>query len=225
MKKLMLAAFCVLALCPVFGQVVKLTNATDSPISYTGTAAYSAKSTVVNVSGHNLTAKPMVLVVANIYSTGYEGVKQTMYYQHDFFFKQNEIAPSSDFEITDISWNVHVLPQGNAPRTAPHAEGETLFVQFADGTTWGDSKNGLKALTERKQAEELLKAMVSAYQSGGESALLPILAPDVEGGTYVSSMVKHLRMVQADSGTAALMEDVKARLAKAESRRANGNFL
>ncbi|SRR6266851_3748419 len=120
---------------------------------------------------------------------------------HDFYFKQG-ITPT---EATAV--DAH-----DDGRT--YISAELLFVQFADGSTWGDSTLAADLLARRKPQKDFLENVLLAYQSQGEQAFVDQLQQEKE----FRGLATHLLDIQKQSGTAAAVDVVKDRLAAANSR-------
>lgn len=60
------------------------------------------------------------------------------------------------------------------PNQADEAKitGSVLFVQFVDGSTWGNRKEGETVLVERRNSVDKLQALASLYRDKGEAAFI-----------------------------------------------------
>jgi hypothetical protein len=54
-------------------------------------------------------------------------------------------------------------------------EAAVLFVQFEDGSTWGDDQAGKGMLAERPQKLAYLKRLVETYYESGDAAFAVLL--------------------------------------------------
>jgi hypothetical protein len=121
---------------------------------------------------------------------------------HDFYFKHG-ITPT---EATAV--DAH-----DDGRT--YTSAELLFVQFADGSIWGDFKLAVDLLAQRKPQKAFLERVLLAYQSQGEQAFVDQLQQEKQ----FLGLTARLLGVQRQAGTQAAVDVVKERLAAADSRR------
>lgn len=73
---------------------------------------------------------------------------------------------------TGPNWAVDVIDDHPDPVKLKEATGDgaVLFVQFDDGTTWGDVGAAKRLLDSRPQRLAFLKRLVDTYYEGGEAA-------------------------------------------------------
>ena len=120
---------------------------------------------------------------------------------HDFYFKHG-ITPT---EATAV--DAH-----DDSRT--YISAELLFVQFADGSTWGDSKLAVELLARRTPQKTFFENVLSAYQSQGSRSFVDQLQQERQ----FIGVAARLLDIQKQSGTQAAVDVVKERLAAANSR-------
>jgi hypothetical protein len=145
----------------------------------------------------NYGKKPIVLIVGDLqFSNG-----PVMPFAHENLFKQNLVLPGDSESFED--------PGNQASLTI-------TFVQFGDGTTWGDpgGKSAQFALARRQAALAYLPTLANA---GTEEGFVTALnQPQTNTNT-----VKEQRRYQADvasGGASVTWANVKARWAAAQSR-------
>jgi hypothetical protein len=145
----------------------------------------------------NSGTKPIVLVVGDLkFSNG-----MSMPFAHENIFKQSLTMPGDSESFED--------PGNDATLTI-------TFVQFGDGTTWGDpsGKSAQSALARRTAALTYLPTLAN---SGTEEGFVSVLNQP-QTNTYT---VKEQRRYQADvasGGASVAWANVKARWAVAQSR-------
>ena len=116
---------------------------------------------------------------------------------HDYYFKPDGIA-SGAIEVFD-----------DAKASEP---GHVLWVQFVDGTEWGDHRIGLSnLLLHRQPTLRWVSEMVSAYSHGGKKEFSAYL----ESNKEVDGFVKHVWIMQKQTGTDGALGHLKIRLASA----------
>jgi hypothetical protein len=140
-------------------------------------------------------------------------------YNHDFFFKDYGLAPG---ETLGIPVGDGLTVTFDATNLRERADSELKFVQFDDGTTWGDNAvlESLKA--DRAGTELYLRGLLQAYADQGEKGLVSVLQTRPKGGAY--NDYQRLIHLQKESGTAATLEAIRSRLKIAEERDATGKF-
>jgi hypothetical protein len=93
----------------------------------------------------------------------------------DNFFS-NLLQPGAT-DTLEESWRFGTASSGaesmpGEERSTPSANVSMLFVQFADGSTWGDSASARTALESRTDTVSRLMALESIYRGDGENALI-----------------------------------------------------
>ena len=102
---------------------------------------------------------------------------------HDYFFTGDVLVPGVSEGVTSGPINLVAHPQGDVPTTEGHssnraitASAEIEFVQFQDGSTWGDSDSKTKAFQARSATLQRLQSLRRVYAERGEKAFLNALA-------------------------------------------------
>ena len=105
--------------------------------------------------------------------------------------------------------------EGVEPQKAP-LDARTLFVQFADGSKWGDPSVGDALLSQRTTVQDFLERLKGA--SGDSQAFLAILKEDQTPATSVWATREHLNLLLQQSDLKAVVNNVNERLAIAHQR-------
>ena len=199
-------------------------SASDSPISFTGATKVLKTGTACVVTAHNNSSKSLLAMVATAdVATAHEW-DQPVTFQYDGFSKEVLIDPGLDFDVVDeglYSGVESALVNGVWVETPPqkfacHAKTKVLFVQFADGSTWGDYQTGKDVMARRAKNIALLSHLVDAYDIGGEAAFAAAL---VEPESR-----RHPLKFEADYFKITVIDLVRKRLAAAQKRQASGIF-
>jgi len=214
----------------VFGQKKAQTfevsdlSASDSPISFTGATKVLKTGTACVVTAHNNSSKSLLAMVATAdVTTRYER-DQPVTFQYDGFFKETLIGPGLDFDVVDEGMYsaVEVRYVNGVPVEPPppnflcHANAKVLFIQFEDGSTWGDYQTGKDVMARRTTTIAWLGHLVDAYDSGGEAAFAAALdEPESK---------RHQLKFEADYFKITVIDLVRKRLAAAQKRQASGIF-
>jgi hypothetical protein len=173
MKRLLTA---VILTATVAAQTIPIVDrsAVDSPISLRGTVTFGT-STVsdCSVTGHNNSSRMIVAYVLDFRAVLPDGQPFWYTQSHDHFLKDEAMVkmaspqPELDFDA--------YLDCGDAPfaarTTQPQATIEVKFVQFDDGSTWGDDAAVQRAMLQRRETLAYMNLLEAAYAKGGFSAL------------------------------------------------------
>lgn len=99
----------------------------------------------------------------------------------------------------------------------PSASATTLFIEFSDGTTFGDVSSAAELLTSRRQAISVLRSLRAASEASGEDAFALALEQHAQDA-QVENLLKLLREVKKSSGPGAALRRVRDILEAAASR-------
>ena len=137
--------------------------------------------------GKNAASKEILAYVVEFRSSQYK------LFSNDFYFKSEGVAPG-EVETFEV--------KASEP-------GHVLWVQFADGSEWGDRRSDL--LTHRKTLTHLASEMMNAYSHGGEKEFLAYL----EANKGVDGFVQHVWRMKDQDGTESAIDNLRNRLASA----------
>lgn len=128
----------------------------------------------VEGSVRNLSDKAVLLMVVHFESSGVRGPSLSYTYQEDHFFG-SDVLESGNFEdlrssplrFGDTMVNgrpVEYVAESSGP---PTATAQVVFVQFVDGSIWGDSELARDALNDRVQTLQELHRLEEMFRSEG----------------------------------------------------------
>jgi hypothetical protein len=108
----------------------------------------------------NTSGKGILAFFAIIEPTDSRGQSVPCHSRADFIFKDFVLAPQAErfacpMDISNGS--------GEPGATVVKAVGTVLWVQFEDGSTWGDAESGKQILSVRSQKLAFLKKLVADY--------------------------------------------------------------
>jgi hypothetical protein len=133
---------------PLFAQTpIQDVSAAGGPLSLSGTTA--------NIVGQNVSQKEILLYVIEFKAV--RGVGGSLF-RHDYYFKPNGVLPGTTENISEMS------PE---PIDAALSLGVVQYVQFVDGTEWGDRTAGDPIIGNRKPVFGLFSQMITACNAGG----------------------------------------------------------
>ena len=209
------------------GSITFSEQVTDGKVLQTQTAT---------ASGTVLSEKPIVALVAHFEWFGFGGDRSVSSARHDHFFGAQDLTKGLSIDFLVPEGNVLTMPQGEVPTNdnngavpASKYTVELAFVQFADGTIWGDKNIGDELTAQRADITAYLQHLVSAYESGDKESFVAAmeLAPvstKHQQRTSAFAVRKHVQMIQSQSGREAAIAFVRDELTNAAARRASGNF-
>ena len=208
----------------LFGQqTVSITDNSPagSPVSITGAVTFPDSSKVVcSITGHNHSSRSIIASWVEMKLTKPTGEPGEISFERDRFFKSLPVSlPESDFLISsDCRMGIELDVQ-RTPQT-PEAHATVVFLQFEDGSIWGDTKVGAQLTAQRLEVLAFLNWLKSAYSTDGPDGLEKALAQDQKPGTMAWAKLNMMRMIRTSSGISAVVEAIDQNLVTAEARRA-----
>jgi hypothetical protein len=203
-------------------QTIKISDDSPlgSPVSLKGAVSFGDSDSVnCSITGHNRSSKAIITLAVELKLNKPSGEPGELQFERDHFFKELTISsPRVDFPITSDCQMGHEadIPRLSAP---PDAHAKLLFVQYEDGSSWGDRRVASQLLAERLTVLEFLQSLRTAYSVGGPEKLTDALSKDQQPGTMVWSKMAGLRMIRDGSGVKAVADAVDKNLATAEARK------
>jgi hypothetical protein len=156
----------LLASSLAFGQKFQDVTAKDSPLSLSIRLCPGDSERCVFA--HNNSSKGVLALDAIVKLTDAKGELVTLYARQDYAFK---FGPLEFREERPIA-----LAEGTEPdEKVAQAVGAVLWVQFEDGSIWGDPESGKTLRGTRPQRLSFLKRLVETYYESGEDAFNAIL--------------------------------------------------
>lgn len=201
--------------CPVrlSGQM----DLTESKVAGAPQASFAYKLVATNLSAKTL----MAMVVLSHVGTS-NGPLLSQHNEFDAYFShQMEIASGQEFIDEHREHNLSFSMQGreNTAKTSPAAHTEVIFLQFTDGSTWGDGQDDqvISVMKTRAVLHESLRGLVTAVTEGGESEFLKALEAKSDD-EHADWALSKIRRHQKQNGTAAAISTVRDWLAVADAR-------
>jgi hypothetical protein len=212
MKPMMLTIL-LLACGLVFGQQLRDVSAKGSPVSLL--VQHNDADMRSYAAARNNSSKGILALVAVVRTTDDYGRVVPCDSYMDNAFKSGVLAPKEERFAC-------LLEPADEGAKVTNAEGAVLFVQFDDGTTWGDLNAGKEMLAARPKKLAFLQKLVATYYQSGEDAFTALLneamqkSPEDVLAACLTSDAKHEKI--------ATTELAKRRLAAAQEWRALGIF-
>ena len=217
-------------------QTVRISDDTPnrSPVSITGTWTFDPKNPnnmACSITGHNQYNRSIITYFAHLKYVKPNGEWNEVRIQREHFFKQDDLAgSSSDFPLTlpcdELGGGDEFPPVIYAP-APPEVRVKTVFVQFDDGSSWGDSQVAADLMRERMETLAYLRALKAAYATGGSEALVETLQQNQPTRTADNRIKWHLvfeteatlRYLLAEFGLQAVQDRIEDSLARAEEHK------
>jgi hypothetical protein len=147
-------------------------------MSLSDDASKSIRSYQVDGRLHNTSNKEVMLLIVHFAGNGTSGPTLNFTYQKEYFFSLNVLGKESleDFHSAMVRLKFPPVGQPIQERqvegsAVPAASAETVFVEFVDGTTWGDSELAQDAFDERRETLRELGKLERLLRDGEEQAL------------------------------------------------------
>jgi hypothetical protein len=120
----------------------------------------------------NISEKAILAYFATTEATDSRGQSVPCHFRADLVFKNGVLPPQKEGYACpmDIS-----SPPGNPSAKIVKAVGAVLWVQFEDGSTWGDAESGRHILSMRAPKLAYLQKLVAEYDENGEASFNAIL--------------------------------------------------
>ena len=227
-----------------FGQDDRLTitvpvldeSAAASPIKMTGRAVFSEGtengkavcSYHCEIESRNVSQQRIVLLVMAEEFHCSNGLDDKRISGHEYLFERELLGPGKA-----ITYPSHYCTSerivGPVPSIArvPCAGVTTLYVQFQDGTSFGDDKYAQHILQIRQGALKVLRRLQEIYQMQGEEKFREALRrqPDPreigEASSVENRFIEPLRKIQREFGTAEVIRRIREKLSNAEVKLAD----
>ena len=170
---------------------------------------------------HNNSSKGVLALVAVTDVTGVSGQIIPITSRGDLVFKVNAIGPGQDRGIGFID-SSELAPAPPNPDGSVHAEGAVLFVQFEDGSTWGDPRAAKEMIAVRSEKLAFLKHLVEIYDASGDAAFTSALN-ETKLGSPLYSVAGCLKS-DAEYEKMPVIDLARKRLVAAQAWQASGIF-
>jgi hypothetical protein len=177
-------------------------SASGSPLEISGTARLEQHATAnqlewswgERIFAKNASHKEILLFIATLNELGGRGNGQraapgdgpTYEIDDDRFFSETVIKPGESLVIRDTvpgTQNVACCINPLDATEAPRAEFRLIFVQFSDGSTFGDSEQATEALAARNTIMNGLRELLQSYAQGSSAFVTKLKESSSFSGT------------------------------------------
>ena len=179
----------------------------------------SGEVTFTNTSGRNIVA----LEAATSVKCMRGRAMPTVYHYDRLFFQANGLAAGESISGPVEDMGDELFPRDiSAAPTPSHATVEIQFVQFEDGSTWGDSSMITQSRARRHEIESFLGQLSSA---GSDQEFDSMLDKALSSTKILPHATAYkVSLIRQKAGTKAARADVRERLRVATGREASGKF-
>ena len=195
-----------------------------SPLAISGTASFTELFTVQSVASsgnfsvkaRNRSGKSIILMLAGFDAAGPHGGGTHHAIKIDHFF-WGGIAPGESFELARGRWRKQISAlrrDSLEPAAEPKAEVRIQYVQFEDGSIFGDEAAAKGAIDLRPVILEALRRLDKA---GNKEEFLALLKQNIQPDD-ADRFLATFRETQKKYGTAAARAQVRRGLVVAEGR-------
>lgn len=164
-----------------------------------------------NITMRNIGSRPIVAYVASLRGRTPNGNFEGANYESDETFGALFVPGQTESWPSGGGTEVRPQPADLKP-TTPAAEARIVFVQFADGTTFGDAKAGEPLLLLRQQSLESLAQLDALYVTQGEQAFIQAAQQPGAGG------MMGIAQMEKQDGPVATISHIRRMLATAKER-------
>jgi hypothetical protein len=173
-----------------------------------------------NILAKNISGKTILTFVAWLDLTPAYGGPEHSVRQYECFFAPDVIKPGEDHTLSQPRPGYSIDPYDPADSPQPaRAELRIVYVQFLDGSVFGQETLGRHIRSLRKQTWHHLKDLDKTYTKLGEADFLQELSETVEPGE-VDVFIENIRQTQRTSGTVAAVLKIQSALEFARERQA-----
>lgn len=189
-------------------------------ISETTTGRLVQTSISSNINAKNISSKTILALVVSIEVSPVHAAMRRSTKEFDCFFGPDVIKPGDQESFPEPSGRATTEPYdpSSSPRT-PEANVRVLYVQFTDGSRFGDETFAGHLKELRRITLQNLRRLDRAYRRGGETAFVEELNETVSP-IEVNNFLETIRRTQRARGTQAALAQVQTELRFAKEHQA-----
>jgi hypothetical protein len=129
-----------------------------------------------NISFTNLSSKSILLIISKINVSGLTNTDDQQTKIDECFFGDHVFNFGSTEVLEDSSTRFGESTGDTKEEEEPTATAEVVFVQFVDGSTWGNREAGKGAVDERRLTIERLRVLAHTYRAASHKQFTNELA-------------------------------------------------
>lgn len=152
-----------------------------APLKVTGTVTASDEPSEVpryrfaaNVAMTNVSAKPILLMLVTLDIVSTLPMSLNHLEEEDYFFEPRLLQPQSSAILQRAlgKFSEPSRKEDLLAKVRPSAHAKVVFVQFSDGSSWGDAVAAERSLSNRQKALERLEVLDQVYRKRGKKEFL-----------------------------------------------------
>lgn len=152
-----------------------------APLKVTGTVTANDRpfevprySFAANVAMTNVSDKPILLMLVTLDIVTALPMSLNYLEEEDYFFEQRLLQPRSSAMLQRVlgKFGEPSRKEDFSVKAKPSAHARVTFVQFSDGSSWGDAVAAGRSLSNRQKALERLEVLDQVYRKRGKKEFL-----------------------------------------------------
>ncbi len=206
------------------------TTVPGSPLQVSGQASFDETVVANGVTSHrsedvtarNISAKPILLIVASFQEAGPKSSGEDVEIVADRFFREKAVLPGEIVSLWHRPFGEHYISEpfrlDPSQKRPAKAQFSLRFVQFSDGSTFGEPRAAKKWLDGRNSTLISLKHLRQIYDEQGEPSFLQALEkdPKADGSSPLWNQIRTIQRTRGARAAAAFI-DRELRLASLHS--------
>jgi hypothetical protein len=189
----------------------------DAPVAIAGTVAVNDEivgewlkfSYATDLSAVNISSKGVLAVVIKMHVRGINSTGMGSTLRKDYFFLPRGLEPNTEFSIHGTDGPIlERRDRVVARRTRSKAVAKVAFIQFIDGSTWGDVDEAQGMLEERSLTQKELEFLEQVYTTSGEERFMA----EIMEGPRSSARVYLSDFYSANKDPAAVLAEMRSML-------------
>lgn len=170
----------------------------------------------------NVSGKPVVALVESLAIEYADGHKSGRKAQYELFFHPDLMKPGDQLSFSQNEPEVALFDKLAVGPVKPKCEVTALWIQFADGSTFGDRRNAESLLAGRRMTLDGLSRLRNVYEQKGPDQFIQEVRKHAEpaaGDSYLDMYFEQLRTYYGQTNDVqGTYNKLKAWLDTAESR-------
>lgn len=165
----------------------------------------------------NISPKPIIALVATLRIGDDNTTRVARQAQYEAFFHPTLVEPGQTISFSHHRLDSQIIESKDLMSVSPSCEVKTRWIQFADGTTFGDAIYAKQLLADRKAILDALKYLRDVYASNGSEKFVEELQRRISP-PVVDGYLEHIRTVLQKDGTQSAIQTLEMHLEYGEQR-------
>jgi hypothetical protein len=165
----------------------------------------------------NISPKPIIALVATLRIGDDNATRVERQAQYEAFFHPTLVEPGQTISFSQDFLDRQIIESEELMSGSLSCDAMVRWIQFADGTTFGDANYAKQLLVNRKAILEALKHLRDVYASNGSEKFVEELQRRISP-PVVDGYLEHIRTVLQKEGTQSAIQTLEMHLEYAEQR-------